>query len=110
MTMKRRFLVSVIVTAALGLISAQTGSSIEVLQLRPNFWMIAGAGGNVGVQVGVDGVVVVDSGSTSTAPAILAEITGSPARNPSEHRIRMMTLVRPKDGFHWGGKPGEVVD
>ena len=34
-----------------------------VLQLRPNFFMIAGAGGNVGVQIGDDGVVVVDSGS-----------------------------------------------
>lgn len=43
-------------------------------------------------------------------PGDVVVITGSPARNPSEHRIRMMTLVRPKDGFRWGGKPGEVVD
>jgi cyclase len=50
------------------------GTNFEVLQLRPNFYMIAGAGGNVGFQVGVDGVVVVDSGSASSADAIVAAI------------------------------------
>ena len=37
--------------------------------------MIAGAGGNIGVQVGDDGVVVVDAGSAATAPAVVAAIT-----------------------------------
>ena len=50
------------------------GTNLEVLQLRPNFYMIAGAGGNVGFQVGVDGVVVVDSGSASSADAVVAAI------------------------------------
>jgi glyoxylase-like metal-dependent hydrolase (beta-lactamase superfamily II) len=61
---------------------AQT-SELEVLQLRPNFYMIAGAGGHVGVQVGDDGVVVVDSGSTAQAPALLTaikKITAQPIR------------------------------
>ena len=48
------------------------GANLEVLQLRPNFYMIAGAGGNIGFQVGVDGVVVVDSGSAArTGDAIV---------------------------------------
>ena len=42
--------------AALGQQGRQPGSAadgdVEVLQLRPNFFMIAGAGGNIGVQVG----------------------------------------------------------
>jgi cyclase len=46
----------------------------EVLQVRPNFYMIAGAGGNIGIQVGADGVVVVDSGSASSADAVIAAI------------------------------------
>src|SRR6202011_1083488 len=50
------------------------GTNLEVIQLRPNFYMIAGAGGNIGFQVGVDGVVVVDSGSTSSADAVVAAI------------------------------------
>ncbi len=50
------------------------GADLEVLQLRPNFYMIAGAGGNIGFQVGADGVVVVDSGSESNADAVVAAI------------------------------------
>ena len=37
-------------------------------------------------------------------------IQGSPGRNPKDHRVRMVALHRPKDGFGWGRKPGEVVD
>jgi glyoxylase-like metal-dependent hydrolase (beta-lactamase superfamily II) len=50
------------------------GTNLEVLQLRPNFYMIAGAGGNIGFQVGTDGVVIVDSGSVSSADAVVAAI------------------------------------
>lgn len=49
-------------------------SDLEVLQLRPNFYMLVGAGSNIAVQVGVDGVVVVDAGSASSAGAVLAAI------------------------------------
>ena len=37
-------------------------------------------------------------------------ISGNPARNKRDHRVRMLTLERPKDGFGWGRKPGEVVE
>ena len=37
-------------------------------------------------------------------------ITGSPGRNPADNRVRMVSLRRPKDGFGWGQRPGEVVD
>jgi hypothetical protein len=30
-------------------------------------------------------------------------ITGSPARNPDDHRVRMTTLHRPKDDFNYYG-------
>jgi cyclase len=49
-------------------------AQLEVLQLRPNFYMIVGAGANVAFQVGVDGVVVVDSGLASNADAVVAAI------------------------------------
>jgi len=55
--------------------SARADSTLEVLQLRPDFFMIAGAGGNIGVQVGEDGVVVVDAGSAARAGDVLAAIT-----------------------------------
>jgi len=62
---------------------AQTGGEIEVLRVRPNFYMIAGAGGNIGVQIGSDGVVVVDAGSEQASANVLAEIeklTNEPIR------------------------------
>jgi hypothetical protein len=37
-------------------------------------------------------------------------ITGNPGRTEADHRIRMVTLLRPSDEFGWGGAPGEVVD
>ena len=37
-------------------------------------------------------------------------ISGNPGRNPADKRVRMLSLHRPKDGFGWGRKPGEVVD
>jgi cyclase len=67
-----------------GLAAQQTeAGSLEVLPLRPNFYMIAGAGGNIGIQVGADGVVVVDSGSAASADAVLAairKVTAQPIR------------------------------
>ena len=37
-------------------------------------------------------------------------IKGSPGRNPEDHRVRLVTLRRPKDGFVWGERPDQVVD
>ena len=63
--------------------AAPSADVLEVLEVRPNFFMIAGAGGNIGVQVGEDGVVVVDAGSAASAPAVVAaikRITSKPIR------------------------------
>jgi hypothetical protein len=38
------------------------------------------------------------------------KITGRPGRNPMDHRLLMMYIERPSDGWSWGNKPGEVVD
>ena len=53
----------------------ETGG-LDVLQLRPDFYMIAGAGGNVAVQIGKDGVVLVNAGSADKADALVAAIRG----------------------------------
>src|SRR5436190_2545573 len=58
----------------------QTADTFEVLQLRPNFSMIAGAGANIAVQIGDDGVVVVDAGSAVKGEAVVAAIKGITAR------------------------------
>src|ERR1700722_9565719 len=65
---------------SLAALAAQRGSGqpetdgLEVLQLRPGFYMIAGAGANIGVQVGPNGMVVVDAGSLQKADALVSAI------------------------------------
>jgi cyclase len=70
---------------------------LEVLQLRPNFFMIAGAGGNIGVQVGEDGVVVVDAGAAARAADVVAAI-----KRMSPKPIRYVINTGP-DADHVGG-------
>jgi hypothetical protein len=37
-------------------------------------------------------------------------IVGNPGRNPEDHRLRMVRLQRPSDGYTWGTRPGETFD
>ncbi|MDP9053590.1 MAG: MBL fold metallo-hydrolase [Acidobacteriota bacterium] len=63
--------------------SAVEAGGVEVLQLRPNLFLIASGGANVVVQVGTDGAIVVDTGTAASAPAVLAAIkrlTAQPIR------------------------------
>jgi len=69
------------VAAALAVCAAVSGyaaepdnGELDVIQVRPNFYMIAGAGGNISVQIGVDGVVLVDAGAESASDRVLAAI------------------------------------
>jgi len=48
--------------------------ALEAIEVRPNFYVIVGAGANVAVQVGPDGAIVVDSGSAAMADQLLAAI------------------------------------
>src|SRR5439155_12422056 len=52
----------------------QDGAGIEVLQVRPNFYMIAGAVSNIGVQIGPDGVVLVNAGTQEASGEVLTAI------------------------------------
>ena len=54
--------------------SIASAQKVGVYQVRPNFYLIAGAGSNIGVQVGADGVVVVDAGSAALAGEVLEAI------------------------------------
>jgi cyclase len=64
--------------AAAGLAAfAQQNSAplkLQVIPVQGNVYMIAGAGGNIAVQVGNEGVLVVDTGLAGTSEAVLAEI------------------------------------
>jgi cyclase len=53
---------------------APAGDGVELVQLRPNVYLIAGAGGNIVAQIGPEGVILVDSGSTEMADHVLTAI------------------------------------
>ena len=79
---------------------ATPSSSLEILEVRPSFFVIAGPGGdsaNVGVQVGEDGLVVVDAGSAAAAAGVLDAI-----KRISPKPIRYVIDTGP-DADHVGG-------
>ena len=51
-----------------------SGDDLDVVQVRPNFYMIAGAGANIAVQVGPIGAILVDTGSTQMSDKVLLAI------------------------------------
>ena len=87
--------------AALGLFlgarAQQTNDEIEVLRVRPNFYMIAGAGGNIAVQTGPDGAVVVDAGTLAASDRVVAAI-----KKLTDQPIRFIINTGP-DADHVGG-------
>ena len=60
--------------------------------------------GSVG-QLGNQGV-----SRDSLKPGDHVIITGNPGRDPEDHRLRMLTFRRPKDGWTWGLLPKQVVE
>jgi glyoxylase-like metal-dependent hydrolase (beta-lactamase superfamily II) len=67
--------------AAVAVASAQ--GDLDVVQIRPNVYMIAGAGANITVQFGSDGAIVVDAGALEHADKAIAaikKITAQPIR------------------------------
>jgi glyoxylase-like metal-dependent hydrolase (beta-lactamase superfamily II) len=72
-------------------------SDLEIIQIRPQFYVIAGDGSNVAVQLGPDGVVVVDTGTGKRAKEIIAEI-----RKLSARPIRYV-INTSADADHVGG-------
>src|SRR5205823_10988401 len=54
---------------------AKSGNSaIELLHVQGNISMLAGAGGNITVQVGKDGILLVDSGVATMSDKVLEAI------------------------------------
>jgi cyclase len=76
----RAWLLAVTTVLALGTFTARAlgqeskADDLDVVQLRPNFYVIAGAGGNIVVQIGPVGVILVDSGATQMSEEVLATV------------------------------------
>jgi len=53
---------------------SQAPADISSLHVQGNVWLLVGAGGNVAVQTGDEGVLVVDTGLAQNADKLLAAI------------------------------------
>lgn len=71
--MKTGILIVGLVLTASGLVAEQSGD-LDVLHVQGNVWMIAGAGGNIALDIGDMGVVVVDTGLAQNADKVVAAI------------------------------------
>jgi glyoxylase-like metal-dependent hydrolase (beta-lactamase superfamily II) len=65
---------AMVATTIVARVFAQASGDPEVLQLRPNVYLIGGAGSNVVFQVGEDGTIVVDAGSAAGGASVVAAI------------------------------------
>ena len=52
----------------------EAADGLDLVQIRPNFYVIAGAGGNIVMQTGPEGVILVDAGSAAMSDKVLAAI------------------------------------
>lgn len=86
---KPRFLgLSAGLVAALGvsLGTAHAQEPIDIVHVNGPIYMLVGAGGNVAASVGLDGVLLVDSGSTEMSGALLSAIDGLRERVVEQRR------------------------
>jgi cyclase len=75
--------------------------TMRAVSVRPNVWMIAGAGGNTTTQFGDQGVLVVDTQFAQAADKLLAEINRISGNRPIRYVVN--THVHPD---HLGGNEG----
>jgi len=92
--MKRAAFALLWLAAAAG---AQQAGEIQVLPVQGNVYLLAGAGGNITVQAGKSGVLVVDTGTAPMTEKILAAI-----RKLSDKPVRYV-INTSVDGDHTGG-------
>jgi cyclase len=76
---------------------AAAPGGLEILEVRPNFFLLTGAGGNISVQVGEDGAIVVDAGSAASAAAVVEAV-----KRLTPRPIRYVIDTGP-DADHVGG-------
>ncbi len=87
-------------TAFTGTASAQDLADVEVnsYHVQGNIWVLTGAGGHVTVQIGDQGVLVVDTQFAETAPKIVEEI-----RRLAPGKIIRYVINTHAHGDHTGG-------
>jgi len=101
-TVTNRFVPALAVTVAFCALTAAQQPQIQVLPVQGSVSMLAGAGANVTLQIGKDGVLLVDTPPAALVPQVLAEI-----RRLSDRPIRYL-LNTSLDAEHTGGNAAVI--
>jgi glyoxylase-like metal-dependent hydrolase (beta-lactamase superfamily II) len=91
---------AVVVAALAAGAAAQTPDALEMLHVRGNIYVLFGAGGNITLSVGPDGVLMVDSGAADKSGAVLAAI---------ERLQRQQAETVDRRGLGWGAETRSTV-
>jgi cyclase len=91
---------AIVVGALATCAAAQTPQPLEILHVRGNIYVLFGAGGNITLSVGPDGVLMVDSGEADKAPMVLAAI---------EQLQRQREFAADRRGLGWGAETRSSV-
>jgi cyclase len=76
--------------------AAQAPADLQIVPIRGNIYMLAGAGGNITLSVGKDGVLMVDTGLEQNADRVIAAIQQLQRR--VDDRLAVLDTVAPKFG------------
>src|ERR1700722_4870597 len=85
---------------ALLLVQSAFAQQVEVLPVQGNIYLLAGAGGNITLQLGENGVLVVDTGLPPMSDQVIVEI-----RKLSRKPLRYVVNTDVKED-HTGGNEG----
>jgi len=74
---------------------APDAQELEILPVHGSIYMIAGAGGNIAVSAGKDGVLLVDTGTAEMSEKVLAAV---------QRLQRQLQVREPPVDLHWGAE------
>ncbi|UCE68059.1 MAG: MBL fold metallo-hydrolase [Candidatus Zixiibacteriota bacterium] len=86
----------------------QPDVQIETVKLTDNIYMLVGAGGNIGVSVGEDGVIMIDDQHAAANSAILASVA-TITDKPVKFLINTHWHADHTDGNELMGKAGSII-
>jgi len=90
-------------------LEAPAAGQVEILPVQGNVYMIAGAGGNITLQVGSDGVLMVDTGRAAMSDKVLAAVQSLARGRP----LRYIINTTHRDEYTGGNEKiaptGEIV-
>jgi len=95
-------LVGVLSLSVAGAQQAPAGQALKIIPVQGNVFMIPGAGANVAVSIGRDGVLLVDSGNEQSADRLLATVQQLNTDLMSQKRPFMQCVGIGCQGSAWG--------